>query len=71
MTNNQLLVFPTSRAIREYIEKQKGVNDLIPKTITIDELFKNTLFFSSWSLLLLTTFLRYINLLPILLWEII
>jgi ATP-dependent helicase/nuclease subunit B len=44
VTNNQLLVFPTSRAIREYIEKQKGVNDLIPKTITIDELFKNTLF---------------------------
>lgn len=42
--NNQLLVFPTSRAIREYIVAQQNTNTLLPKLITIDELFKNSIF---------------------------
>ncbi len=42
--NNKLLVFPTSRAIREYIVAQQDKNTLLPKLITIDELFKNSIF---------------------------
>ncbi len=41
--NNRLLVFPTSRAIREYINSIKSQNTLLPKIITIDELFRNSI----------------------------
>ncbi len=45
--HNRLLVFPTSRAIREYINSSKSKNTLLPKTITIDELFKNSILISN------------------------
>lgn len=39
MLSKELLVFPTNRAIREYITTQKATNQLLPKLITIGELF--------------------------------
>lgn len=40
----KLLVFPTSRAIRDYIFKQKTNNTLLPFTLTIDEFLKKSIF---------------------------
>ena len=40
---NKLLVFPTSRAIRNYISINQEINTLLPKIISIDELFKNSI----------------------------
>ncbi len=39
MRSNELFVFPTNRSVREYIKKQKFTNQLLPKLITIGELF--------------------------------
>lgn len=39
----ELLVFPTSRSIRSYIQNKKDKNLLLPFTITIDELFKKSI----------------------------
>ena len=36
----KLLVFPTSRAIRDYITSFKDENTLLPFLLTIDEFFK-------------------------------
>ncbi|XOB62646.1 PD-(D/E)XK nuclease family protein [Campylobacterota bacterium DY0563] len=44
-SRTKLLVFPTSRAIREYVNSQKEENILLPSIITIDELFKKSLLF--------------------------
>lgn len=38
----KLLVFPTSRAIRDYISKQKSNNTLLPLILTIDEFLKKS-----------------------------
>ena len=38
---NKLIVFPTSRAIREYTLTHINQNTLLPKLLSIDELFKN------------------------------
>ncbi len=38
----KLLVFPTSRSIREYVNKQKELNLLLPTTLTIDEFLKKS-----------------------------
>ena len=38
----KLLIFPTSRAIRNFIASQKSSNTLLPFTITIDEFFKKS-----------------------------
>lgn len=43
----KLLVFPTSRVIRELISKQKGENTLLPSTLTIDEFFKKSITLSN------------------------
>lgn len=43
MQKNRLLIFPSSRSIREYIKKN-STNRLLPKLITIDEFFKKVLF---------------------------
>ncbi len=40
MTNSSLLIFPTARAVREYIDKSKSKNQLLQKTITIGEFFQ-------------------------------
>jgi ATP-dependent helicase/nuclease subunit B len=39
--SNRLLVFPTSRSIREYIISQKDSNKILSKTISIGDLFSN------------------------------
>ena len=46
-SRTKLLVFPTSRSIREYVNSQKEFNTLLPSIITIDELFKKTLLFEN------------------------
>lgn len=46
-----LLVFPTSRAIREYVHRQKEHNTLLPKLLTIDEFFKKSLYFENAKLI--------------------
>ena len=38
----KLLVFPTSRSIRSFTQKQKGSNTLLPFLLTIDEFFKKS-----------------------------
>lgn len=45
--NSELLVYPTSRAIREYVNSKKEFNILLPSIITIDELFKRVLYFDN------------------------
>ncbi|XPV82170.1 MAG: hypothetical protein ACNI22_16745 [Halarcobacter sp.] len=44
---NQLLVFPTSRKVREYINSKKELNTLLPTIITIDEFFKKSIYFEN------------------------
>ena len=39
MLFKKLLVFPTNRGIREYLQLQKKQNQILPKTITIGEFF--------------------------------
>ena len=52
MSNRQeLLVFPTSRAIREYVNSQKEFNTLLPQIITIDEFFKRAVVFENRKLI--------------------
>lgn len=43
----KLLVFPTSRAIRDYISKQKSSNTLLPFILTIDEFLKKSISLSN------------------------
>lgn len=45
--NKKLLVFPTSRAIREYLKNLKDENTLLPTFLTIDEFLKKTLYFKN------------------------
>ncbi len=39
----ELLVFPTSRALRAYVNSLKKTNQLLPKLITIDEFFSRSI----------------------------
>jgi len=43
LTNKKLLVFPTSRAIRDFIKKEKNSNKLLPSFLTIDEFLKKSI----------------------------
>lgn len=43
----KLLVFPTSRAIRDYISKRKSNNTLLPFILTIDEFLKKSISLSN------------------------
>ena len=43
----KLLVFPTSRAIRDYITSFKDENTLLPFLLTIDEFFKKSILFDN------------------------
>jgi inactivated superfamily I helicase/RecB family exonuclease len=49
--NKKLLVFPTSRAIREYLKNLKEENALLPTFLTIDEFLKKTLYFDNKKLI--------------------
>ncbi len=41
--SNKLIVYPTSRAIREVIKNRSNENTLLPSYLTIDELFKKSI----------------------------
>ena len=43
----KLLIFPTSRAIRDFITSQKSENTLLPFIFTIDEFFKKSILFDN------------------------
>lgn len=43
----KLLIFPTSRAIRNFISSQKSSNTLLPFILTIDEFFKKSIVFDN------------------------
>jgi RecB family exonuclease len=43
MLSKNLFVFPTNRAIREYVFVKKDTNQILPKTTTIGELFGRTI----------------------------
>ncbi len=45
--NKKLLIFPTSRAIREYLKNFTTTNTLLPTFLTIDEFLKKVLLFES------------------------
>ena len=45
--NKKLLVFPTSRAIREYLKHIQDQNSLLPTFLTIDEFLKKSLIFDN------------------------
>lgn len=47
LQSNKLLVFPTSRSIREHLDKDNLSNTLLPTITTIDEFFKKSLFFEN------------------------
>ncbi|WP_419763819.1 MAG: PD-(D/E)XK nuclease family protein [Arcobacter sp.] len=47
LISNKLIVFPTSRAIREAIKKRSNENLLLPSYLTIDELFKKSISISN------------------------
>lgn len=51
LTKPKLLVFPTNRSIREYVNSQKEFNTLLPQIITIDEFFKRVLIFENRKLI--------------------
>lgn len=50
-SKQKLLVYPTSRSIREYVNSKKEFDTLLPTIITIDELFKRTLLFENRKLI--------------------
>ena len=43
LSSPKLLVFPTSRVVREYVSSQNELNTLLPSILTIDEFFKKSL----------------------------
>ena len=51
LSKPKLLVYPTSRSIREYINSKKEFNTLLPSINTIDELFKKSLLFDNKKLI--------------------
>ncbi|AXH08700.1 hypothetical protein CP960_05045 [Malaciobacter halophilus] len=50
-TKQELIVFPTSRAIREYILINKQNNSLLPFFLTADEFFKKSFYFDNRKLI--------------------
>ncbi len=44
MNNKELLVFPTSRAIRGYISGLEDINTFLPKAISIGDFFQRTIY---------------------------
>ena len=45
LDKKSLLIFPTQRAIREYLENQKHLNTLLPTCLTIDDFLKKSIMF--------------------------
>lgn len=45
LNKKSLLIFPTHRAIRRYLDKQKNLNIFLPTCITIDDFLKKSIYF--------------------------
>lgn len=52
INKKSILVFPTSRAIRDYLSKKRSENTLLPTLLTIDEFFKKVIYFENKTYLL-------------------
>ena len=52
INKKSILVFPTSRAIRDYLSKKRSENTLLPTLLTIDEFFKKVIYFENRTYLL-------------------
>lgn len=48
MQSKKLLVFPTSRSLREYLESLKDTNQILPKIITIGDFFQKAINIGSY-----------------------
>ena len=44
LDKKSLLIFPTQRAIRNYLEKKKSLNTLLPTCLTIDDFLKKSIY---------------------------
>ncbi|QKF72460.1 AddAB recombination complex, helicase AddB [Aliarcobacter faecis] len=47
LSKKSLLIFPTQRAIREYLNKQKDLNTLLPSCLSIDDFLKKSIYFEN------------------------
>ena len=47
LNKRTLVVFPSSRSIRDYISKSQVENTLLPSIVSIDEFFKKVLYFKN------------------------
>src|SRR5574344_3150274 len=47
LNKKSLLIFPTQRAIRRYLDKQKNLNIFLPTCITIDDFLKKSIYFNN------------------------
>ena len=44
LSKKKLIIFPTQRAIRNYLEKKKSLNTLLPTCLTIDDFLKKSIY---------------------------
>ncbi|AYJ80788.1 hypothetical protein AN286_01355 [Aliarcobacter cryaerophilus ATCC 43158] len=47
LSKKKLLIFPTQRAIRNYLETKKSLNTLLPTCLTIDDFLKKSIYFEN------------------------
>ncbi|WP_228286252.1 PD-(D/E)XK nuclease family protein [Arcobacter vandammei] len=47
LNKKSLLIFPTQRAIRAYLDRQKNLNTLLPTCLTIDDFLKKSIYFEN------------------------
>ena len=47
LSKKKLIIFPTQRAIRNYLEKKKSLNTLLPTCLTIDDFLKKSIYFEN------------------------
>ena len=47
LNKKSLLIFPTQRAIRRYLDKQRNLNIFLPTCITIDDFLKKSIYFNN------------------------
>src|SRR5574344_1752646 len=44
ISKKKLIIFPTQMAIRNYLEKKKSLNTLLPTCLTIDDFLKKSIY---------------------------
>ncbi|AXK48215.1 hypothetical protein CRU87_01065 [Aliarcobacter trophiarum LMG 25534] len=47
LSKKKLIIFPTQRAIRSYLERKKSLNTLLPTCLTIDDFLKKSIYFEN------------------------